>query len=470
MNETPTVQYEALFHPRGIAIVGAAREEEKVGHLILRNLLSQGYDGRIYPVNPRADEILGIKTYRSLKDVPGAVDIAVIALQAKLVPDSLRECVQKKAKFAIIVGGGFSETGESGRELETKLLEIARDSETRIIGPNTVGVYLPHAKVSTALTLPERTLLPPAGPIAFVSQSGALGLLTLDTMLEYGTGVSAFVNLGNRIDLSEEELLQYFASDPETTSIILYLESIKNGREFFSTAKSVARRKPIVVLKAGRTPGGAKAATLHTGALATDDAVVDGALKQIGAIRAYDETELIDYGKALAYQRPITGRNIAVLTTAGGVGVITADYLVSEDHGVGLSLAKLGDSTKLKIRKVIVPFGSAENPIDLTAEGSTDHYREVLGILNEDSNVDGIVVYALFNTAKVDESLLDVLTEQMKIGKPTVAGIIGSSYGKKMLIEAERRRILAYPSVIRVVSALKALYLRGTYLMRRGLI
>jgi len=224
------------------------------------------------------------------------------------------------------------------------------------------------------------------------------------------------------------------------------------------------------VLKAGRTQGGAKAAALHTGALATDDGVVDGVLKQIGAIRAYNETELIDYGKALAYQRPLTGRNIAVLTTAGGVGVITADNLASEDHGVGLSLARLSESTKEKIRRVIVPFGSTENPIDLTADGSTDHYRKVLGILDKDSSVDGIAVYALFNTARVDETLLDVVEEQSKAGnKPTVVGIIGSGYAKKMLIEAERRRILAYPSVARVVGALKVLYCRGVYLRKRGI-
>jgi acyl-CoA synthetase (NDP forming) len=470
MSETTNGRYQALFHPRRIAVVGAAREEEKVGHLILRNLLFQNYEGEIYPVNPNADEILGIKTYPSLKAVPNLVDIAVIALKAKLVPDCLRECVEKKVRFAIVVGGGFSETGEGGRKLETELLEIVKGSETRIIGPNTVGVYLPHEKVCTALTLPERTLLPPAGPIAFVSQSGALGLLTLNIISEYGTGVSAFVNVGNMIDLSEEELLEYFASDPETASIMLYLESMKNGRQFFRTARNVARRKPLVVLKAGRTPGGARAAALHTGALATDDAVVDGALQQMGAIRAYDETELMDYGKVLAYQRPLTGRNIAVLTTAGGVGVVTADYLASEDHGAGLSLARLSDSNKLKIRNVIVPIGSAENPIDLTAEGSTEHYREILRILNEDDNVDGIAAYALFNTAKMDESLFDVLAEQTKSGKPTVVGILGSSYAKKMLVEAERRRIPAYPSMTRVVKALKALYLRGTYLMRRGLI
>jgi acyl-CoA synthetase (NDP forming) len=470
MSDATSILYQALFHPRGIAIVGAAREEEKVGHLILRNLLFQGYEGRIYPVNPNADEILGIRTYPSLKDVPGPVDIAVIALKAKLVPASLRECVEKKAKFAVVVGGGFSETGEGGRQLETELLDIVRGSETRIVGPNTVGVYLPHAKVCTALTLPERTLLPPAGSIAFVSQSGALGLLTLNIISEYGTGVSAFVNLGNMIDVSEAELLEYFASDSETASVLLYLESMKNGRQLFSTARSLARKKPLVVLKAGRTPGGAKAATLHTGALATDDAVVDGALRQIGAIRAYDETELMDYGKVLAYQRPLRGGNIAVLTTAGGVGVVTADCLTSEEHGAGLSLARLEDSTRMKIRSVIVPIGSAENPIDLTAEGSTDQYREILRILNEDDNVDGIAAYALFNTARMDESLLDVLAEQTKTGKPTVVGILGSTYAKKMLMEAERRRIPAYPSMTRVVGALKALYLRGSYLMRRGLI
>jgi len=459
--------YEHLLYPRSIAVIGASKDEKKIGNVVLKNLLYYGYKGKIYPINPKNEDIFNIRTYRSVKDVNDEIDLAVITLPASLVPDEVKECVEKNVKYVIAIAGGFSETGEKGAELERMILENIKRSGTRVIGPNTVGVYLPRARVSTAITLPDRTALPGEGNLAFISQSGALGLLTMDIIAEYGIGVSAFINLGNRIDLSETELLRYFENDENTKSIVLYIETFKNGREFFNTAKEINRKKPIVVLKAGRTEAGAKAAALHTGALATNDSVVEGVLRQLGIIRAYSEIELIDYGRVLGYQKPLTGNRIAIVTTAGGLGVITADYVTSDTNGVGLSLAKLKEKTKQELRNVIVPYGSVENPVDLTADGSTEQYDRVIEILNNDENVDGIIVYALFQTAKVDESLIDVLEKHMR-GKPMVVGILGSLFGKKMLLEAERRKIPAYPSMERTVKAMKVLYMRGKYLNGRN--
>ncbi len=459
--------YEHLLYPKSIAVIGASKDEKKIGNVILKNLLYYGYNGRIYPVNPKNEDIFNIKTYPSIKDINDEIDLAVITLPSQFVPDSITECVEKGVRYVIVIAGGFSETGKKGAELERKILELIKGSRTRVIGPNTVGVYLPKSKVSTALTLPDRTALPGEGCLAFISQSGALGLLTMDTISEYGIGVSAFINLGNRIDLSETELLDFFKEDENTKSILLYLETFKNGREFFNKAKDIVKSKPIVVLKSGRTEAGAKAASLHTGALATDDSIVEGALKQAGIVRAYSETEMIDYGRALGYQKPLTGDSIAIVTTAGGLGVITADYVASETNGVGLKVATLDDKTKEDLREVIVPFGSVENPVDLTAEGSTEQYDKVIEILNRDKNVDGLIVYALFQTAKVDESLIDVLEKHMS-EKPMIVGILGSKFGKKMLLEAERRKIPAYPSMERSVKAMKVLYIRGKYLKGRN--
>ncbi|MGC8565876.1 MAG: acetate--CoA ligase family protein [Thermoplasmata archaeon] len=459
--------YEHLLYPRSIAVIGASKDEKKIGNVILKNLLYYGYNGRIYPVNPKNEYIFNMRSYSSIKDINDEIDLAVITLPAHLVPDSVKECVEKNVRYVIVIAGGFSETGKKGAELERKILELIKGSRTRVIGPNTVGVYLPKSKVSTALTLPDRTALPGEGSLAFISQSGALGLLTMDTISEYGIGVSAFINLGNRIDLSETELLDFFKEDENTKSIILYLETFKNGREFFNKAKDLVKSKPIVILKSGRTEAGARAASLHTGALATNDSIVDGAFKQAGIVRAYSETELIDYGRALGYQKPLTGESIAIVTTAGGLGVITADYIASETNGVGLKVARLDDKTKEDLREVIVPFGSVENPVDLTAEGSTEQYDKVIDILNRDKNVDGLIVYALFQTAKVDESLIDVLEKHMS-GKPMIVGILGSKFGKKMLLEAERRNIPAYPSMERSVKAMKVLYIRGKYLKGRN--
>ncbi|MGC8663521.1 MAG: acetate--CoA ligase family protein [Thermoplasmata archaeon] len=459
--------YEHLLYPKSIAIIGASKDERKIGNVVLKNLIYYGYKGKIYPINPKNEIIFNLKTYQSIKDIEDEIDLAVITLPAQLVPDSVKECVEKKVKYVIAIAGGFSETGEKGRELEEKIFESIKNSNTRIIGPNTVGVYLPRSKVSTALTLPDRTALPGEGYLAFISQSGALGLLTMDTISEYGIGISAFINLGNRLDLSETELLDFFKEDENTKSIVLYLETFKNGREFFNKAKQIVRSKPIVVLKSGRTDAGAKAASLHTGALATNDSIVEGMIKQAGIVRAYSETELIDYGRALGYQKPLYGDRIAILTTAGGLGVITADYVSSENNGVGLKIAKLSDKTKEDLRNVIVPFGSVENPVDLTADGSTEQYDKVIDILNKDDNVDGLIVYALFQTAKVDASLIDVLEKHMN-GKPMVVGILGSKFGKQMLLETEKRGIPAYPSMERSVKAMKVLYMRGKYLKGRN--
>ncbi|MGC8598639.1 MAG: acetate--CoA ligase family protein [Thermoplasmata archaeon] len=458
--------FEHLLNPRSIAVIGASSDERKIGNVIVKNLIYFGYGGRIYPVNPKNEIIYGHKTYPSLDSIEDEIDISIITLPATMVPDAVESCVKKNVKYVIAIAGGFSETGERGAELERMILDKIRGTNTRVIGPNTVGIYVPRSNVSTALTLPERTALPGDGSIAFISQSGALGLLTMDTIAEFGTGISAFINLGNRIDLSENELIKYFEDDEKTRSIVLYIENFKNGRDFFNVAKETVMKKPIVVLKSGRTSEGARAASLHTGAMASNDAVTDGALAQAGIIRAYSETELMDYGKVLAYQKPLYGDRIAIVTTAGGLGVITADYLVSTEKGVGMKLAVISDENKKRIRDTIVPFGSAENPIDLTADGSTEQYSRVLEILNSERNVDGIIVYALFQTAKVDETLIDVLEDNMK-GKPMVVGILGSKMGKRMILEAEKRGIPAFPSMERTVKAIKVLYMRGRYLKRR---
>ncbi|MGC9123276.1 MAG: acetate--CoA ligase family protein [Thermoplasmata archaeon] len=455
--------FQRLFNPSSIAVIGASKDEKKIGNVVLKNLKSMGYKGKVYPINPKEDTILDFKVYKSILDIDDKIDIAVITLSANQSIQAVKECVRKDVPFVIVIAGGFSETGEEGKKLEDELINAIRGTNTRIIGPNTVGIYIPRSNVSTALTLPERTSLPGDGNIGFISQSGALGLLTMDIISEYNLGVSGFINIGNRIDLSEIELMEYFLKDENTKSIALYLETFKDGRKFFEFAKEVSKIKPIVLLKGGRTEAGAKAASLHTGAIATNDSIVDGMAKQLGIVRAYTEIELFDYAKVLAYQKPLNGDRIAVVTTAGGVGVVTSDYLTSQVNGVGLKLAKLKEETKIKIKKSIVPFGSAENPIDLTADGSTEQYDHVLEYLNEDENVDGIIVYALYQTAKIDIDLIDVLEKYMK-GKPMVVGIMGSKIGRRMLVEAEKRKIPAYPDIERTVKSMYALYLRGKYL------
>ncbi|EDY35494.1 CoA binding domain protein [Aciduliprofundum boonei T469] len=437
--------------------MGASSHPNKIGYVVLENLKNNGYGGRIYPVNPKGGQILGFKVYPSINDVPEEVDLSVITLPAE-VTVKIFEDVAKKSKFIIPIAGGFGETGKEGKERERKILEIAKKYNARIIGPNTVGIYIPSTGVNTALVVPERSRFPGDGDIAFITQSGALGLLTMDSVSMYDVGFSSFINLGNRVDVNENELLQYFGKDEKSKVIIMYIESFANGREFMRVAKNVSRKKPIVVLKAGRTKRGGRAASLHTGALGGSDAVADGAFKQCGVIRAYDEIELVDYARALAYGKPIEGDRIAVVTSAGGVGVVTTDYIESEVRGIGMKMAELSDEIKRRIREEVVPFASVENPVDMTAQASDDDYDGVLAALNDDPNVDAILVYALFQTPLISEKLVDIITKWHREGdKPIVVGTIGSEFALRMMRKFEDNKVPVYPSIERSVKALRVL-------------
>lgn len=456
-----------LFSPKAVAIIGASQDPAKIGNAILSNMIESGYKGEILPVNPSSQEIMGLKCYPSIEQVDHIPDLAVIALPAQRTLDALKGCVKIGVKFVIAIAGGFSELGEEGKERERELLDVIRGTDTRIIGPNTLGVYFPHIGVNTALTSSGKMSFLPSGNIAFVSQSGALGLLTMDSVSEYNVGISAFLNLGNRIDLNELELVDHFVSDDLTKSIVMYLESVPEGRDFFTKVKEVTASKPVVILKSGRTRDSAVAASLHTGAMASDDAIVNGAIAQTGAVRAYDETEMLDYGRALAYSGRIKGDRIAIITTAGGVGVITADYISSTSNGVGMRLANLPDSTKQRIREVIAPFASANNPIDLTADGSVENFNQVIGILEEDDSVDGIIAYPLPQTPKMGVEVVDVIDKYKRGKKPIVVGVLGSKIARELIVEFEKRKIPAYPSVHRTVKAMKAIYDYSSYLGRR---
>lgn len=457
-----------LFSPESVAIIGASQDPTKIGNAILTNMIGSGYAGKIMPVNPSSEEIMGLKCYPSVDDLDTTPELAVIALPATRTLDSLKSCVKRGIKFVIVIAGGFSELGEDGKNREKQLLDAIEGSSTRIIGPNTLGVYFPHSGVNTSLTSKGRMNFLPKGNIAFVSQSGALGLLTMDGVSEYDVGISAFLNLGNRIDLNEMELLDHFVSDEMTQSIVMYLESVSGGKAFFDRVKEVSVKKPVVILKSGRTSESAVAASLHTGAMASDDAIVNGAILQSGAIRAFDETEMLDYGRALAYSGRMNGDRVAIITTAGGVGVITADYISSGSNGVGMKLAKLKDETKARIREIVVPFASTNNPIDLTADGSTSDFDRVIGILEEDENVDGIIAYPLPQTPKMDVGVVDVIDRHKNGPKPIVVGVLGSRVAKDLIIEFERKKIPAYPSVHRTVKAMKAIRTYSSYLERRG--
>jgi acyl-CoA synthetase (NDP forming) len=450
--------FDKLVNAKSVAVVGASENPMKIGYAIMKNLVEGQYNGEIYPVNKSAKTILNLQSYSSLSDIGKAVDLCVIAVPASLSVDVVREAIKCNIPFIVLIPGGFSEIGEEGKQLEEKIMSIIKNSGTRVIGPNTVGIYFPHSNLNTALTPPDRVSFPKPGSISFISQSGALGLLTMDSISELGIGISAFINLGNRIDVDEIELIKYFKNDPKTKSIAIYLESVHNGREFYETLKEVNRVKPIVVLKSGRTASSARAASLHTGAMGTDDRIFQGMLRQAGVARAYNEVELIDYARVLSYSPLPDGKNVAIVTTAGGVGVITSDYISATEHGMGLNMASLSSDTKDKIKGSIISFGSAENPVDLTADGSIEAYDSVLSALQEDDNVNIIVSYALPQTPKMNMGIVDVISKYSHAKKPVIVGVIGSKLGTDLIREFEKRQIPAFPSIERVVNSVRALY------------
>ena len=319
--------------------------------------------------------------------------------------------------------------------------------------------------MNTALTPGDRIWFPGEGGIAFISQSGALGLLVMDSITESGTGISGFVNIGNRVDVNEEELMEMFLKDEKTKSIVMYLESIADGERFYEALKRINRVKPVVVLKTGRSKEASLAASFHTGAMASDDRVLEGVLQQAGVCRAYNEVELLDYGKVLAYSKPPEGNRIAIITTAGGVGVVTTDLLTSSSDAPSMTMARFAPEEISELRKHVLPIASVANPIDLTADGSTEAYEAILEVLAESGNVDGIIAYALPQTPKIDLSIVEPLKKAART-KSTVVGVIGNRLAKDLIRELEKLKIPAYPSIERTVMAMKALYSYGRYQRR----
>ena len=283
-NETRTNSLDAFFNPQNIAVIGVSGNPHKVGSVILSNVLQNQMGIRIYPVNPHLHEVAGLKCYPSITDIPGKIDLAVISVPAAFVLDTIKECIKKETKAAIIVSAGFGET-ESGKELEVELKKTITQSKMRVIGPNTLGILLP-GKLNTFFLPYDEFTTPPAGNIAFATQSGAMGHLLLERMAFYGVGISVFIPVGNKIDVDENDLMQYLARDSKTKCIACYLESFAEGKRFLELCQRISPEKPIVVLKAGSTEWGARAAASHTGALAGSNLVVQGALKQVGVTRA----------------------------------------------------------------------------------------------------------------------------------------------------------------------------------------
>ncbi len=434
-------QMNAFFRPGSVAVVGASRKANKAGHVIFKNFAENKrrgvFKGEIYPVNPNEESILGFESHPSITKVPGELELVVIVVPAEHVVDVMKDAASKKVKAVVIVSSGFSEVGN--HEPEDQIKSIAEKAGIRVLGPNCLGVYDSRTGVDM-LFLPETRILttgdemiatprPMPGDIAIVTQSGAFGAAALDYLTGRQMGISKFVSFGNKSDVDEAEMLHYLLHDQETEVILLYVEDIRSGRTFMEVAEKVTRKKPIVALKSGRTKAGARAAASHTGAMAGSDQAYEAAFAQTGVLRAKDMEEFFDIGKALAMQPPAVGKNIGIITDAGGPGVMAVD----ECEMKGLSVNRFSEGTvrkfdELKKTGKLPRFATNLNPVDLTGSVTSEMFEAATRILLEDSEIHGLILLGLHHTPALQEDFVDRVAEVARgFDTPIVACDIGET-------------------------------------------
>ena len=411
-----TVYLDKIFDPRSVAIIGASDEEGTVGYALIKNFTETGFEGKIYPVNIRKNEILGYKAYQTVEQIPEPVDLAVIATPAKSVPEIVEQCGKAGIKGLVIISAGFKEIGAEGKALEDKILEIKKKYGIRIIGPNCLGVIRPSIKLNATFI----NRMPKSGNIAFISQSGALGSAILDWAIQENIGFSNFVSIGSMIDVDFGDLIDYFGMDPKTRSILMYIEGLTDARKFMSAARHFARTKPIIVVKAGKFSESAKAAASHTGSLTGEDIIYDAAFKRAGIIRVDEIGDLFNCAEVLGTQPLPKGPNLAIITNAGGPGVMATDALIAR----GGKLAKLSPKTMEILNSLLPHYWSRGNPIDILGDAKADRYRAVVEACLDDESVDGILI---IYTAQA-------VAEPVEIAKNIVELIKNRGYQNKTIL------------------------------------
>ncbi len=446
---------ERLMKPRAVAVIGASAERGKIGNSVMRNLIDGGYAGDIHPVHPRADDIEGRKAHRSVLDIPGEVDVAVFTIPAERVPAALEEAGRKGVPNAVLIPSGFAETGNHA--LQDRIVRIARRHGVRLLGPNIYGYYSTWHELCATFCTPYDV----KGGVALTSQSGGIGMAILGFARSTGTGVSAIVGLGNKADLDEDDLLTWFGEDEHTDCVAMHLEDLKDGRAFVEAARATVPRKPVIVLKAGRTALGARAAGSHTGALAGDDAVYDDILRQAGVVRAPGLADLLEYARALPVLPAPQGDNVVVITGAGGSGVLLSDAVA--DHG--MSLMRIPPDLDEAFRRLIPPFGAAGNPVDITGGEPPATYEAAIRLGLSDPRVHALVL-GYWHTVVTPPMVFAELTARVVaefaergVRKPVVASLAGDVEVERACAHLFARGVVAHPySTERPVAALGAKY------------
>jgi len=443
---------DMLFAPKSVAVIGASNRQGSVGRAVFTNILLNEYRGTVYPVNPKDRSISGVRSYPSVQDLPESVDVAVIVVPAAVVPDVTEDCGKRGVKGLIVISAGFKEIGQDGAALERQVASLAQKYSMRMVGPNCLGAINTDPEVRLNASFASQ--MPLEGSIAFASQSGALGEAVIDYAAGEGIGFSKFISVGNKADVNENDVLEYLRADPKTKVILLYIEDIVDGRKFVDTVSKVTEEKPIIAVKAGVSPEGAKAASSHTGALAGSDEAYNAILKQSGVLRVESIIDLFDYARAFAKQPPPRGNRVAIITNGGGPGIMATDASVR----YGLQISQFSETTKSKLRAGLPKEASVNNPIDLIGDAQSDRYELALQALYDESVDCGLVLLtpqAMVDLKKVAETIASV---GPRSGKTILASILGLTDITPAIDVLESNNIPHYTFPESAVRALAAMY------------
>ncbi|MBN2043223.1 MAG: CoA-binding protein [Candidatus Aenigmarchaeota archaeon] len=441
-----------FFNPKTVAVVGASRNPNKIGHIILSNFID-GFRGKIFPINPNIDKILRHRCYPSIFSVREKIDLVVIAVPAPLVPEVLDECGKKKVGACIIVSGGFRESGKI--DLEKRMEKIVKKYKTRVIGPNCIGIYDPYSGIDTIFNPRYKLERTEKGSISFISQSGATMSVIMDWMAMRKYKTSKLVSYGNAIDVDEADLVEYLGNDKKTSVICLYVEGVSRGKKLMNSMKKTSRKKPIVAMKAGVTEAGKGAALSHTGSLAGHSDVYHAAFKQSGVLLANDLEQMFDFARVLSTQPKPSGKRVQIITDGGGFGVISTDWLIKN----GMEIAEMDEKNRERIMKLVPPHASVEGVIDLTGDATAGMYKECIDASMDDENVDIVFVVALFQPPMLTSDLVEILIEETaRKKKPVIVVSAGGSYTDVLKKSLEENGVPCFSYPRGAAEAAKCLY------------
>ncbi|MCW4033561.1 MAG: CoA-binding protein [Candidatus Bathyarchaeota archaeon] len=434
---------ETFFNPKSVAVIGASKTPGKLGYNAVQNLLNLGFKGKIYPVNPKGGEVLGLKIYPNVKDIPEPVDVGQILVPAPFVIDIMKDLAEKGVKYVVIITGGFTEAGKDGAKTEGEIIRIAKEAGMRIIGPNTTGIISAPANFSTTFLNFENMRI---GDASYIAQTGNFGSITLLWILtKEHFGLCRVIGLGNKCDVDDADALEFLGEDPETKVVGMYVEGLKNGRRFIEVARKAAKKKPVLVLKSGRTKAGARAAASHTASLAADDAIIESALRQAGVIRVKNYIDLVNYAKAFIYQPPPKGNRMGVITPSGGLGVVMADAIESS----GLSIKPFFGETLKKLEEITPPLIKVGNPFDIwpaiSSIGNVKSFDEGLKAILADPEIDGVILGFMQNKGVDELKDIDFIIETAK--KYSDKPIVSFATGEYQLVEKLRKALETNPEV-----------------------